>query len=50
MNLRQLPLIEANQGQMRQALQNIISNAIKFSRPEGQPRIVISGERVNRIG
>jgi len=49
MNLRQLPLIQANQGQMRQALQNIISNSIKFSRPEGQPRIMISGERVNRM-
>ena len=49
MNLRKLPLIQANQGQMRQALQNIISNAIKFSRSEGQPQIVISGERVNRM-
>ncbi|MGZ3839397.1 MAG: hybrid sensor histidine kinase/response regulator [Flavisolibacter sp.] len=40
------PLIEAIPGQMRQVFQNIISNALKFSRKDIRPIIRIWGERV----
>lgn len=33
----QLPVIEANRGQIYQALQNLLSNALKFSSAEKQP-------------
>jgi PAS domain S-box-containing protein len=42
----ELPLIEVNPGQIRQVFQNIISNALKFSRPGVDPVITISGARV----
>lgn len=41
-----LPAIEANPGQIRQVLQNIISNALKFSRPDVKPCISISAKRI----
>ena len=41
-----LPKIEVNPGQLRQVLQNIISNALKFSRPDVPPVIHIWGKRV----
>ncbi|WP_018612127.1 sensor histidine kinase [Segetibacter koreensis] len=41
-----LPMIEVNPGQIRQVLQNIISNAIKFSRQDVSPEIHISGTRI----
>jgi signal transduction histidine kinase len=41
-----LPTIEVNPGQMRQVLQNIISNALKFSKRNVSPVITISGKRV----
>jgi len=37
-----LPVIPANKGQIRQLFQNIISNALKFSKPGLPPRIDIS--------
>ena len=40
-----LPVIEAIPGQMRQVFQNIISNALKFSKKEAPPMIKIWGER-----
>jgi two-component system CheB/CheR fusion protein len=39
-----LPVVPANRGQMRQAFQNLISNALKFSRPGIPPVVRISGE------
>ncbi len=39
-----LPLVSANRGQMRQVFQNLISNALKFSRPDVMPRIRISAD------
>lgn len=37
-----LPVIEANRGQIRQVFQNIVSNALKFSRPDLAPVIEIN--------
>jgi two-component system CheB/CheR fusion protein len=37
-----LPAIMANRGQMRQVFQNLISNALKFSRPLAPPHIRIA--------
>ena len=37
-----LPAIEANRGQMKQVFQNLISNSIKFSKPETDPVITIA--------
>jgi PAS domain S-box-containing protein len=39
-----LPEIEANRGQMKQVFQNLISNSIKFSKPEVAPVITITSE------
>jgi signal transduction histidine kinase len=41
LNIRDLPAIEAIPGQMRQMFQNIISNALKFSKKEVTPVITI---------
>ena len=38
-----LPRIQADPAQMRQLFQNLISNALKFRRPDRQPRITITG-------
>ena len=37
-----LPVVAVNQGQMRQVFQNLINNALKFSRPGVPPEISIS--------
>ena len=37
-----LPCLEVNRGQIRQVFQNIISNALKFSKTNSEPEIVIS--------
>jgi PAS domain S-box-containing protein len=37
-----LPTIEADTGQMRQLLQNLISNALKFQAPAVKPEVIIS--------
>lgn len=42
--LSNLPTIEADPLQMRQLLQNLIGNALKFSRPGTPPVIRVSGE------
>jgi PAS domain S-box-containing protein len=39
-----LPVVEAVKGQMYQLFQNIISNALKFSRPDESPEITITCE------
>jgi len=40
----ELPCIEANKGQIRQVFQNIISNALKFSKPDTPPLIQIKSK------
>jgi light-regulated signal transduction histidine kinase (bacteriophytochrome) len=40
-----LPMLWAEPLQQRQLLQNLISNALKFSRPDVPPRIQVSAER-----
>ncbi|HEX8315634.1 MAG TPA: PAS domain-containing protein, partial [Flavisolibacter sp.] len=42
-----LPKIEAIPGQIRQVLQNIISNALKFSRKEVNPVVAIRSDIIN---
>jgi signal transduction histidine kinase len=42
-----LPTIEADPIQMRQLLQNLISNALKFHRPEAAPRVNIQATALN---
>ena len=45
-NLGELPQIEGVPGQLRQVFQNIISNALKFSRKGEKPCITVSSELV----
>ena len=45
--IRELPTIEAIPGQMRQLFQNLVSNALKFSKTNSNPRINIWAERVS---
>lgn len=45
-NIGELPGIEVNRGQIRQVFQNILSNALKFSKPDKHPVITITGEIV----
>jgi light-regulated signal transduction histidine kinase (bacteriophytochrome) len=42
-----LPSIDMVEGRMRQVFQNIISNALKFSKKNEVPRITISGETIS---
>ena len=42
----QLPVIEVNRGQIRQVFQNILSNALKFSKNYVPPVITVSAVRV----
>lgn len=44
-----LPVMDIVPGQMRQVFQNLISNAIKFTKPGIAPRIQISAERVSGL-
>jgi len=44
--VEELPTLEANRGQIRQVFQNIISNALKFSRPDVPPVIEIQSVRL----
>lgn len=43
-----LPKVDAITGQIRQVFQNIISNALKFSKKDERPRIKITCERIDR--
>lgn len=43
-NVGHLPLLETIPSQIRQVFQNLISNALKFSKPDTSPVISISGE------
>jgi light-regulated signal transduction histidine kinase (bacteriophytochrome) len=48
-NISQLPELEAIPGQMRQMFQNLISNALKFSKTDTIPVINIFSEPVNGL-
>jgi signal transduction histidine kinase len=39
----ELPTVDADAPQMRQLMQNLVSNALKFRRPDVEPEIVIEG-------
>jgi PAS domain S-box-containing protein len=41
--LGSLPVVEGSKGQLRQAIQNLIVNALKFSKPGQPPRVLIDG-------
>ena len=43
-----LPSVDVNKGQMRQVFQNIISNALKFSRADKTPVISINAKRISQ--
>jgi len=45
-----LPTIEADPTQMRQLLQNLIGNALKFHRPDVPPSVRVSGHLLNGDG
>ena len=42
--LESLPIIEADRLQMRQLLQNLIANGLKFHRPDVPPIVTVTGE------
>lgn len=42
----EMPVITAVNSQLRQLFQNLIENALKFSKPEGTPRIAVAAERI----
>jgi two-component system, chemotaxis family, CheB/CheR fusion protein len=44
--MNELPIVEINPGQVRQVFHNLLSNALKFSRPDVLPVITITGELV----
>ncbi len=46
-DINPLPVIDADPTQMRQLIQNLLSNALKFQKPNVKPHIRISAERVN---
>jgi two-component system sensor kinase FixL len=48
--ISELPTIQADPVQMRQLLQNLISNAVKFRRPDVPPEIKVFGSRTRGSG
>lgn len=46
LNVRELPTLYGISSQLRQVFQNLISNALKFSREEVIPQITIESERI----
>lgn len=48
-HVSKIPLIDTIPGQMRQVFQNIIGNALKFSKPDMPPVISITANRVDRL-
>lgn len=47
-DIGELPIIEADPTQMRQLLQNLIDNALKFSRPEEPAAVKIRSQLLNK--
>lgn len=45
----ELPAIEADRGQMRQLLQNLLGNALKFQAPERAPVVSVSAELLSPL-
>ena len=45
-NVTPLPCVDVNKGQIRQVFQNILSNALKFSKADVAPVINISAKRI----
>jgi signal transduction histidine kinase len=45
-NIGDLPCIDVNKGQIRQVFQNIINNALKFTKPNTKPLIKIDGKTI----
>ncbi|MCP5063526.1 MAG: PAS domain-containing protein, partial [Ignavibacteriae bacterium] len=45
--LSSLPTINADESQMRQLLQNLVGNAVKFSKPNATPEIKIYSENIS---
>lgn len=43
-NLQNLPIVEADPVQMRQLLQNLVGNALKFHKPNQAPVVTVSSE------
>lgn len=46
-DIGELPAIEGNRGQLRQAFYNFISNALKFTSHERSPRITVASREIN---
>jgi PAS domain S-box-containing protein len=46
-SLEKLPKIQGNERQLNQLFQNLIENALKYSKPEEPPRITIQSKQVN---
>ncbi len=44
-----LPTIDADRTQMRQLLQNLVSNALKFQRPDVRPIVTVTAEIVSSV-
>lgn len=44
-----LPVIEASPSHIRQLFQNLIGNALKFTKPGEKPEVIVSGERVQQL-
>ena len=47
-NIGEMPSVDVNKGQIRQVFQNIISNALKFSKADKTPVISIKAKRVSQ--
>ncbi len=47
---RDLPTVEADAVQMRQLIQNLVSNGLKFHRPDVPPHVRVTGEILNGAG
>jgi signal transduction histidine kinase len=45
----ELPVVEADKIQMRQLMQNLLSNALKFHRPEERPVIKVSSRVIDNV-
>lgn len=43
----ELPYIQVNRGQIRQVFQNIFSNALKFSKADNRPEIIITSKKIS---